>query len=108
LKSALSDLVGVQEGWLTPFLQGGRSEGVADDVRGQVLGEARPDGDLVEQELGAARPVRERLVEGEVVLESCRRTAGHGHDTDLGFLAVRTALAPDAELLPQSADRNRC
>jgi len=70
------------------LLHGGRGEGVANDVRGQVLGEARAEGDLVEQALGAARPVRELLVEGEVVLESCGRTAGHGHDTDLGFLAV--------------------
>ncbi len=40
------------------LLQGRRGEGVADDVRGQVLGKARADGDLVEQALGAARPVR--------------------------------------------------
>lgn len=48
--------------------------------------------------LGPPRPDGEALVEGEVVLQQGPDAAGHGHDTNLGLVAVGPALAPDAEL----------
>jgi hypothetical protein len=38
------------------LLQGGGGEGVAEYLRGDVLGEARPIGDLLDQALGPPRP----------------------------------------------------
>jgi hypothetical protein len=43
------------------LLQGGRGEGVSEDVRGHVLGEARAVGDLLDQPLGPPRPDGELL-----------------------------------------------
>ena len=44
-----------------------------------------------------ARPDGEIVAEGEVVLQQGAYAARHGHDADLGLLAV-AALAPDPEL----------
>ena len=51
------------------LLQGGRGEGVAEDVRGDVLGEARTVGELLDQSLGSPRPDEELLPESEMVLQ---------------------------------------
>ena len=73
-------------------------------MRGDVLGETRPVGDFFDQALGPPSSDGELLAQSEVVLQQGPHPAGHGHDPDLGLLAVGAALAPDPELalLPEN------
>ena len=67
-------------------------------VRAHVLGDPRAVGHRLDDVLGPPRLDRERLLQGEVVLQQGPHAVGHRHDADLGLLAVGAALALDPEL----------
>jgi hypothetical protein len=61
---------------------------MAKDVRAHVPGDPRPVGHGPDDVLGPPNLDRERLLQGEVLLHERSHAGRHGHDADLGPLAV--------------------
>ena len=85
----------------------GASSVLPQDVRAHVPDDPRAVGHRFDDVLGPPDLDRERLLQGEVVLQERPHAVRHRHHADLGLLAVGAALALDPELalLPEDVLR---
>ena len=80
-----------------------RSEGVAQDVGGNLLGDAGAVGDAADDLLDAAGGVAEGVVKGKIIGQDGKSSFGERHDAAFCFLTERAAFAVDQEpaILPE-------